>query len=153
MSSKPAVRNLATELAKELQKTKMFNRVSIERNFETNECTVSVCRRVDIAEFTVRVSITEKDCQNPDFTEQIVCTVKDVMNYKDHVQQQAAEQMISDNIEERNILKAKVASLEQENKLLKDRLGYRRIADAAYEKDDCECMAIFRNRDRLIVTV
>lgn len=72
------------------------------------------------------------------------------MNEKEYKQCQTLVRMHKDKIEECKALEARVAALERENKLLKERLGYRRIADASYEKADSECLAIFRNRNAAV---
>lgn len=71
------------------------------------------------------------------------------MNYKEYRQCQTVARMFNDKVAEYKALQERMQALERENKLLKERLGYRKITDANYAAADEDCIAIFRARDAM----
>ena len=57
-----------------------------------------------------------------------------------------AASMYHEVIRENKLLKRRLAQKERENQLLKEQLGYRRIRDAQYSRDDAEVFMIVKMR-------
>ena len=55
-----------------------------------------------------------------------------------------AASMYHDKVRECETLKRRLAQIEQENKILKEQLGYRRIRDAQYSRDDTEVFMLVK---------
>lgn len=77
----PTVPELAIELASELHETEMFNRISIDRDYELGTCSVTVMRKIGLGEFTFKVNITEEDRINPIFSDRMVHKITEAMTY------------------------------------------------------------------------
>lgn len=57
-----------------------------------------------------------------------------------------------DKTDECEMLKKRIDALERENRVLKERLGYRKIADSKRRAEDAECIAIVHlNHTRIAV--
>lgn len=57
-----------------------------------------------------------------------------------------AANLYHDKVRECNMLRRKLEQLQRENKLLKERLGYKTAQDVEYSKDDAELFVILNAR-------
>lgn len=66
------------------------------------------------------------------------------MNREEYMKCKAAAKLYRDKVEECEMLRIRNEQLMRENKLLKERLGYRREVDAKYSQADAEVFLIVK---------
>lgn len=57
-----------------------------------------------------------------------------------------AANLYHDKVRECNMLRRRLEQMQRENKLLKERLGYKTASDVEYSKDDAELFLILKTR-------
>ena len=70
------------------------------------------------------------------------------MTREEHQMCEWAANMYHDKVEECNMLRRMLAQKERENKMLKERLGYKMASDVKYSKDDAEVFMIVKMNRR-----